>query len=85
MIKRKTYRVKEKNLVRVSDLEKRLKKACEISNFKARHVHVIGAGTMGRGIATWCALKGIRVTLQLTFVTQKKSKMDIFLNTPMIR
>ena len=64
MIKRKTYRVKEKNLVRVSDLEKRLKKACEISNFKARHVHVIGAGTMGRGIATWCALKGIRVTLQ---------------------
>ena len=64
MIKRKTYRVKEKNLVRVSDLEKRLKKAREISNFKARHVHVIGAGTMGMGIATWCALKGIRVTLQ---------------------
>ena len=56
--------LKEKNIVRVSDLEKRLKKACEISNFKARHIHVIGAGTMGRGIATWCALKGIRVTLQ---------------------
>ena len=56
--------LKEKNLVRVSDLEKRLKKACETSEFKARHVHVIGAGTMGKGIATWCALKGIRVTLQ---------------------
>ena len=56
--------LKEKNLVRVSDLEKRLKKACEISDFNARHVHVIGAGTMGKGIATWCALKGIRVTLQ---------------------
>ena len=56
--------LKEKNLVRVSNLEKRLKKECEISNFRARHVHVIGAGTMGKGIATWCALKGIKVTLQ---------------------
>ena len=56
--------LKEKNLVRVSNLEKRLKRECEISSFKARHVHVIGAGTMGKGIATWCALKGIRVTLQ---------------------
>ncbi len=56
--------LKEKNLTRVSELEKKLKKESEISSFKARHVHVIGAGTMGRGIATWCALKGIRVTLQ---------------------
>ena len=56
----------EKNLDRVSDLEKRLKRESEISNFKARHVHVIGAGTMGKGVATWCALKGVRVTLQDT-------------------
>jgi 3-hydroxyacyl-CoA dehydrogenase / enoyl-CoA hydratase / 3-hydroxybutyryl-CoA epimerase len=56
--------LKEQNLVRVSDLETRLKKECETSDFKARHIHVIGAGTMGKGIATWCALKGIKVTLQ---------------------
>ncbi len=56
--------LKEKNFVRVSNLEKRLKKECEASNFKASHVHIIGAGSMGKGIATWCALKGIRVTLQ---------------------
>ncbi len=47
--------LKERNFVRVSTLEKRLKKECEISNFKARHVHIMGAGTMGKGIAAWCA------------------------------
>ena len=56
--------LKEKNFVRVSYLEQKLKKVCAISDFRARRVHVIGAGTMGKGIATWCALKGIRVTLQ---------------------
>src|SRR5690606_27491048 len=29
-----------------------------------RHVHVVGAGTMGGDIAAWCALKGLAVTLQ---------------------
>jgi 3-hydroxyacyl-CoA dehydrogenase/enoyl-CoA hydratase/3-hydroxybutyryl-CoA epimerase len=29
-----------------------------------RHVHVIGAGTMGGDIAAWCALRGLNVTLQ---------------------
>ncbi len=29
-----------------------------------QHVHVIGAGTMGGDIAAWCALNGIKVTLQ---------------------
>src|SRR5690606_38409690 len=29
-----------------------------------RHVHVVGAGTMGGDIAAWCALKGMTVTLQ---------------------
>ncbi len=68
--------LKEKNLIRVSDLEKRLKKECEISNFKARHVHVIGAGTMGKGIATWCALKGVRTTLQDTNAETIKSAIE---------
>lgn len=68
--------LKEKNLARVSDLEKRLKKESEISNFKARHVHVIGAGTMGKGVATWCALKGIMVTLQDTSEERIKSAIE---------
>ena len=42
--------LKEKNLVRVSNLEKRLKKECEISNFRARHVHVIGPEPWERGL-----------------------------------
>jgi len=29
-----------------------------------RHVHVVGAGAMGGDIAAWCALKGLKVTLQ---------------------
>lgn len=53
------------NLIRVSFLlRERMKKLCEISDFKAQHIHVIGAGTMGGGIATWCAFKGLKVTLQ---------------------
>lgn len=68
--------LKEKNLARVSDLEKRLKKESEISNFKARHVHVIGAGTMGKGVAIWCALKGIMVTLQDTSEERIKSAIE---------
>ena len=30
----------------------------------AKHVHVVGAGTMGGDIAAWCALRGLNVTLQ---------------------
>jgi 3-hydroxyacyl-CoA dehydrogenase / enoyl-CoA hydratase / 3-hydroxybutyryl-CoA epimerase len=30
----------------------------------ARHVHIVGAGTMGGDIAAWCALRGLSVTLQ---------------------
>ena len=33
-------------------------------DFKALHVHVVGAGTMGGDIAAWCALRGLTVTLQ---------------------
>jgi 3-hydroxyacyl-CoA dehydrogenase/enoyl-CoA hydratase/3-hydroxybutyryl-CoA epimerase len=53
-----------KNLLRVFHLQERLKGFGKDSNFTARHVHVIGAGVMGGDIAAWCALRGLRVTLQ---------------------
>jgi 3-hydroxyacyl-CoA dehydrogenase/enoyl-CoA hydratase/3-hydroxybutyryl-CoA epimerase len=53
-----------KNLIRAFLLRERLKAFAKDSHFQARHVHVIGAGIMGGYIAAWCALKGIRVTLQ---------------------
>lgn len=53
-----------KNLVRVFKLQNQLKEWAKASAFKLRHVHVIGAGTMGGDIAAWCALKGYSVTLQ---------------------
>ncbi|HVV68517.1 MAG TPA: 3-hydroxyacyl-CoA dehydrogenase NAD-binding domain-containing protein [Gammaproteobacteria bacterium] len=53
-----------RNLVRVFFLQTRLKGLAKDVRFKAQHVHVIGAGTMGGDIAAWCALRGMRVTLQ---------------------
>lgn len=53
-----------KNLIRVFGLRERLKGFAKESDFKASHVHVIGAGVMGGDIAAWCALRGLRVTLQ---------------------
>ncbi|WP_133127222.1 3-hydroxyacyl-CoA dehydrogenase NAD-binding domain-containing protein [Legionella nagasakiensis] len=52
------------NLIRVFQLRERLKGFAKKSKFKAEHVHVIGAGVMGGDIAAWCALKGLRVTLE---------------------
>ncbi len=52
------------NLVRVFKLQERLKGLGKEEAFKAGHVHVIGAGTMGGDIAAWCALRGLKVTLQ---------------------
>lgn len=52
------------NLVRVFFLQEQLKSLAKESKFKAQHVHVIGAGTMGGDIAAWCALRGMTVTLQ---------------------
>ncbi len=52
------------NLVRVFFLQERLKSLGKASRFDANHVHVVGAGTMGGDIAAWCALQGMRVTLQ---------------------
>jgi 3-hydroxyacyl-CoA dehydrogenase/enoyl-CoA hydratase/3-hydroxybutyryl-CoA epimerase len=52
------------NLIRVFRLQERLKSLGKDGDFKAAHVHVVGAGTMGGDIAAWCALRGLTVTLQ---------------------
>jgi len=55
-----------RNLLRVFRLQERLKSYGKPpdSYTPVRHVHVVGAGTMGGDIAAWCALKGMTVTLQ---------------------
>ena len=53
-----------RNLIRIFGLQERLKSLARDTTFKAKHVHVIGAGTMGGDIAAWCAVRGLRVTLQ---------------------
>jgi 3-hydroxyacyl-CoA dehydrogenase/enoyl-CoA hydratase/3-hydroxybutyryl-CoA epimerase len=52
------------NLIRVFRLQERLKSLGKDGEFRAAHVHVVGAGTMGGDIAAWCALRGLTVTLQ---------------------
>ncbi len=51
-------------LRRVFWLMENLKSHGKQSDFKARRVHVIGAGVMGGDIAAWCVLQGLEVTLQ---------------------
>src|SRR5574343_839326 len=53
-----------RKLVRGVGLQERLKGFGKDADFKARRVHVIGAGVMGGDIAAWCALRGMTVTLQ---------------------
>jgi len=53
-----------RNLRRVFRLMETLKAQGKRSDFKARRVHVIGAGVMGGDIAAWCAVRGLEVTLQ---------------------
>lgn len=58
-----------RNLVRVFFLQERLKAGGKSTDEKptaaaAKHVHVIGAGVMGGDIASWCAARGLNVTLQ---------------------
>ncbi len=53
-----------RNLVRCFFLQERLKGLAKESQFSPKHIHVVGAGTMGGDIAAWCALKGMTVTLQ---------------------
>ncbi|MFA5629982.1 MAG: 3-hydroxyacyl-CoA dehydrogenase NAD-binding domain-containing protein [Porticoccaceae bacterium] len=50
------------NLLRIFALRDRLK-GQKTGDSGIRHVHVVGAGTMGGDIAAWCALSGYRVTL----------------------
>ncbi len=53
-----------RNLVRVFFLQERLKSLGRGETGAKPHVHVIGAGVMGGDIAAWCALRGLKVTLQ---------------------
>ncbi|MGE5639256.1 MAG: 3-hydroxyacyl-CoA dehydrogenase NAD-binding domain-containing protein, partial [Clostridia bacterium] len=55
-----------RNLVRIFFLQERLKGLGKGTDFKARHVHVVGAGVMGGDIAAVCAMRGLTVTLQDT-------------------
>jgi 3-hydroxyacyl-CoA dehydrogenase/enoyl-CoA hydratase/3-hydroxybutyryl-CoA epimerase len=54
------------NLIRIFFLQERMKALGKGSDFKPRHVHVVGAGVMGGDIAAICALRGMTVTLQDT-------------------
>jgi len=53
-----------RGLRRVFGLMERLKSEGRKSDFRARRVHVVGAGVMGGDIAAWCVLKGLEVSLQ---------------------
>ena len=57
-----------RNLVKVFFLREKLKALGKNNSSskspKIQHVHVIGAGVMGGDIAAWCALRGLKVTLQ---------------------
>ena len=53
-----------RNLIRIFFLQERLKGLGGGTDHGIKHVHVVGAGTMGGDIAAWSALKGFEVTLQ---------------------
>lgn len=53
-----------RNLIRVFLLQERLKSIGRQGSSVPRHVHVVGGGTMGGDIAAWCAMQGLRVTVQ---------------------
>jgi 3-hydroxyacyl-CoA dehydrogenase / enoyl-CoA hydratase / 3-hydroxybutyryl-CoA epimerase len=53
-----------RNLIRVFLLQDRLKALAGKEGAPIERVHVIGAGVMGGDIASWCALRGLSVTLQ---------------------
>jgi 3-hydroxyacyl-CoA dehydrogenase/enoyl-CoA hydratase/3-hydroxybutyryl-CoA epimerase len=54
--------VTAQNLIRVFFLREQMKRTPTPSR-KVEHVHVIGAGAMGADVATWCAIRGLHVTL----------------------
>lgn len=53
-----------RSLVRVFFLQERVKQLGRKPGYAPQHVHVIGGGVMGGDIAAWCALRGMKVTLQ---------------------
>ncbi len=55
-----------RNLVKVFFLQEHLKGLAKTGKNKDafNSVHVVGAGVMGGDIASWCALKGLNVTIQ---------------------
>ena len=53
-----------RNLVRVFFLQNKLKSQGGKPANQIQRVHVVGAGVMGGDIASWCALRGLQVTLQ---------------------
>ncbi|NNC99605.1 MAG: crotonase [Gammaproteobacteria bacterium] len=55
-----------RNLVKVFFLQEHLKNLGKSSSDAEQfdRVHVVGAGVMGGDIASWCALKGLQVTIQ---------------------
>ncbi|MBI1943454.1 MAG: enoyl-CoA hydratase/isomerase family protein [Betaproteobacteria bacterium] len=55
-----------RNLIRIFFLQEKMKGLAKGAGFKAKHVHVVGAGVMGGDIAAICAMRGITVTLQDT-------------------
>ena len=52
------------NLVRLFQLQDRLKGFAKKSAQPVKRLHVVGAGAMGGDIAAWSALRGLTVTLQ---------------------
>ncbi len=54
------------NLIRVFNLQERLKSEARSDAFDGRRVHVVGGGIMGGDIAAWCALHGFAVTVEDT-------------------
>jgi 3-hydroxyacyl-CoA dehydrogenase / enoyl-CoA hydratase / 3-hydroxybutyryl-CoA epimerase len=53
-----------RHLIHVYFLRERLTKLGKKVGTTLKHVHIVGAGTMGGDIAAWCALQGLQVTLQ---------------------
>lgn len=53
-----------KGLIRLFQLQDRLKGMAKKSDAKIKRLHVVGAGVMGGDIAAWSALRGLEVTLQ---------------------
>jgi 3-hydroxyacyl-CoA dehydrogenase/enoyl-CoA hydratase/3-hydroxybutyryl-CoA epimerase len=53
-----------RGLIRVFLLQDRLKGLAGKDRGSFERVHVVGAGVMGGDIAAWCALRGLKVTLQ---------------------